>query len=157
MKLTSKGRYAVTAMLDLAFHAQGGPVPLPGIATRQDLSLSYLEQLFTRLRRAGLVKSTRGPGGGYTLERPLDGISVAAVIAAVDEQVDSTSCSGAGDCHDGQQCLTHDLWEDLNDQIHDFLGSITLQDLLADASIRRVAARQDSRAREVELPRGGPG
>ena len=151
MKLTSKGRYAVTAMLDLAFHAQAGPVPLPSIATRQDLSLSYLEQLFSRLRRAGLVSSTRGPGGGYTLQRALDEISVAMVIAAVDEQVDSTSCNGAGDCHDGQQCLTHDLWEDLNAQIHGFLGGVTLQDLLADASIRRVAARQDKQAPEVEL------
>ncbi|MBT8121177.1 MAG: Rrf2 family transcriptional regulator, partial [Gammaproteobacteria bacterium] len=113
MKLTSKGRYAVTAILDLAFHARSGPVPLPNIAGRQGLSLSYLEQLFTRMRKAGLVDSTRGPGGGYTLARAAPDITVAEVIAAVDERVDNTQCSGESNCHDGEQCLTHELWDEL--------------------------------------------
>jgi Rrf2 family iron-sulfur cluster assembly transcriptional regulator len=143
MKLTSKGRYAVTAILDLAFHARSGPVPLPHIARRQDISLSYLEQLFTRLRKTGLVNSTRGPGGGYTLGKPANAITVAEIIAAVDERVDNTQCSGAGDCQDGEQCLTHDLWEDLGDRIFGFLGGITLQDLLEEDGIRCVALRQD--------------
>ncbi|MGB5259215.1 MAG: Rrf2 family transcriptional regulator [Gammaproteobacteria bacterium] len=143
MKLTSKGRYAVTATLDLAFHARSGPVPLPHIARRQDISLSYLEQLFTRLRKAGLVDSTRGPGGGYMLGRSADAISVADIIAAVDERVDNTRCSGAGDCQNGEQCLTHDLWEDLGDRIFGFLEGITLQDLLEEDGIRMVAQRQD--------------
>jgi Rrf2 family iron-sulfur cluster assembly transcriptional regulator len=145
MKLTSKGRYAVTAILDLAFHLQQGPVSLAHIAKRQDISLSYLEQLFTRLRKQKLVRSTRGPGGGYSLSRPADRISVAEVVAAVDELVDATRCSGAGNCHDGEQCLTHDLWDDLSRQIVDFLGEITLQDLLDDDAIRGVAERQDER------------
>jgi Rrf2 family iron-sulfur cluster assembly transcriptional regulator len=143
MKLTSKGRYAVTAILDLAFHAGSGPVALPHIARRQDISLSYLEQLFTRLRKAGLVDSTRGPGGGYMLGRSAGAISIAEIIAAVDERVDNTRCSGAGDCQNGEQCLTHDLWEDLGDRIFGFLEGITLQDLLEENGIRRVAARQD--------------
>ncbi|MDH5469020.1 MAG: Rrf2 family transcriptional regulator [Gammaproteobacteria bacterium] len=146
MKLTSKGRYAVTAILDLAFHARSGPVPLPNIAGRQGLSLSYLEQLFTRLRKAGLVDSTRGPGGGYTLARAAPEISVAEVIAAVDERVDNTTCSGAGNCHEGEQCLTHELWDDLGSQISGFLGGISLQDLVNEEEIRSVAARQDAAA-----------
>lgn len=145
MKLTSKGRYAVTAMLDLALHALSGPVPLPHIARRQDLSLSYLEQLFTRLRKAGLVDSTRGPGGGYTLGRPAAAITVADIVAAVDECVDNTRCSGASNCQDGEQCLTHDLWEDLGDRIFVFLQGISVQDLLEDEVIRSVAERQDAR------------
>ncbi len=146
MKLTSKGRYAVTAILDLAFHARSGPVPLPNIAVRQGLSLSYLEQLFTRLRKAGLVESTRGPGGGYTLARAAPEISVAEVIAAVDERVDNTTCRGAGNCHEGEQCLTHELWDDLGSQISGFLGGISLQDLVNEEEIRSVAARQDAAA-----------
>lgn len=145
MKLTSKGRYAVTAILDLAFHIKEGPVSLAHISKRQDISLSYLEQLFARLRKRKLVKSTRGPGGGYSLTRPADRIAVAEVIAAVDELVDATRCSGASNCHAGQQCLTHDLWDDLSRQIVDFLGEISLQDLLDDAAIQTVAARQDER------------
>lgn len=152
MKLTSKGRYAVTAILDLAFHLQEGPVSLAHISKRQDISLSYLEQLFTRLRRRHLVKSTRGPGGGYSLTRPADRIAVAEVIAAVDELVDATRCSGASNCHDGQQCLTHDLWDDLSRQIVDFLGEITLQDLLDDVAIRTVAERQDERMSQDQIP-----
>jgi Rrf2 family iron-sulfur cluster assembly transcriptional regulator len=146
MKLTSKGRYAVTAILDLAFHVQDGPVSLSHISRRQGISLSYLEQLFTRLRKKKLVSSTRGPGGGYSLGRAADRISVAEVIAAVDELVDTTRCSGAENCHGGKQCLTHDLWDDLGRQIVDFLGEITLQDLLEEEAIRSVAARQDEKA-----------
>ncbi len=145
MKLTSKGRYAVTAILDLAFHTGSGPVPLPHIARRQDISLAYLEQLFARLRKEGLVTSTRGPGGGYSLGGAAAGITVAAVIAAVDECVDNTSCSGASDCHDGEQCLTHELWEDLGSQIFEFLDNITLQDLLDEEGDCRVETRQDSK------------
>lgn len=148
MKLTSKGRYAVTAILDLAFHSQAGPVTLSHISRRQDISLSYLEQLFTRLRKQQLVKSTRGPGGGYSLSRPADQIAVAEIVAAVDEMVDSTRCSGANNCHDGQQCLTHELWDELSQQIYDFLGNISLQDLMEEGSIQQVAARQDDKMDE---------
>lgn len=144
MNITSKGRYAVTAMLDLAFHTQAGPVCLSHISQRQGISLSYLEQLFARLRKQGLVISTRGPGGGYALNRPAHHIAVAEVIAAVDELIDTTRCSGAGNCQGGQQCLTHDLWDDLGRQIHAFLGDISLQDLLEEEAIRSVATRQDA-------------
>ena len=148
MKLTSKGRYAVTAILDLAFHSKAGPVTLSHVSRRQDISLSYLEQLFTRLRKQQLVESTRGPGGGYSLSRPANQIAVAEVIAAVDEMVDSTRCSGASNCHDGQQCLTHELWDELSQQIYDFLGNISLQDLMEESSIQQVAARQDDKMGE---------
>jgi Rrf2 family iron-sulfur cluster assembly transcriptional regulator len=148
LKLTSKGRYAVTAILDLAFHAQAGPVALSHISRRQDISLSYLEQLFTRLRKQQLVSSTRGPGGGYSLSRPASEIAVAEVIAAVDEAVDTTRCSGAVNCHDGQQCLTHELWDDLSQQIYEFLDDISLQDLMAEGAIQKVAERQDRRMQE---------
>mgnify|MGYP001544242690 FL=1 len=148
MKLTSKGRYAVTAILDLAFHSQAGPVALSHISRRQDISLSYLEQLFTRLRKQQLVSSTRGPGGGYSLSRPASEIAVAEVVAAVDEVVDTTRCSGAVNCHDGQQCLTHELWDELSQQIYDFLDDISLQDLMEERSIQQVAQRQDLRIRE---------
>ena len=151
MKLTSKGRYAVTAILDLAFHLKEGPVSLAHISKRQDISLSYLEQLFTRLRKHKLVRSTRGPGGGYSLSRSADRIAVSEVIAAVDELVDSTRCSGANNCHDGQQCLTHELWDDLSRQILGFLGDITLQDLLDDEAIRTVAERQDNRVAQDQV------
>jgi Rrf2 family iron-sulfur cluster assembly transcriptional regulator len=107
--------------------------------------------LFTRLRKHDLVKSTRGPGGGYSLNRPAQDISVAEVIAAVDEIIDSTRCSGAGNCHDGQQCLTHDLWDDLSEQIHAFLGEISLRDLLDEEGIRAVAARQDALMQQDEM------
>ena len=148
MKLTSKGRYAVTAILDLAFHSKAGPVTLSHVSRRQDISLSYLEQLFTRLRKQQLVESTRGPGGGYSLSRPADQIAVAEVIAAVDEMVDSTRCSGASNCHDGEQCLTHELWDELSQQIYDFLGNISLQDLMEESSIQQVAARQEDKMGE---------
>lgn len=147
MKLTSKGRYGVTAILDLAFHVHEGPVSLAHISRRQNISLSYLEQLFTRLRKHKLVKSTRGPGGGYELNRLPEQIAVAEVIAAVDEHVDNTRCSGATNCHDGRQCLTHELWDDLSRQISSFLDEISLQDLLDEEGIRAVAERQDGSTR----------
>lgn len=150
LKLTSKGRYAVTAMLDLAFHTETGPVTLSEISKRQDISLSYLEQLFTRLRKQQLVRSTRGPGGGYSLNKPADQLTVAEIVAAVDETVDTRRCSGASNCHDGRQCLAHELWDDLSQQIFGFLEDISLQDLMEEASISDVAARQDKRMLEPE-------
>ncbi|KUM34093.1 Fe-S cluster assembly transcriptional regulator IscR [Pseudomonas sp. EpS/L25] len=146
MRLTTKGRYAVTAMLDLALHAQRGPVSLADISERQGISLSYLEQLFARLRRGSLVNSVRGPGGGYQLARDMSGIHVAQVIDAVNESVDATRCQGSGGCHQGDTCLTHHLWCDLSDQIHAFLSGITLADLVARNEIQQVAKRQDTKA-----------
>ena len=117
MRLTTKGRYAVTAMLDLALHEGGGPVSLSDISGRQEISLSYLEQLFARLRRSGLVSSVRGPGGGYRLQRPGAEISVASIIDAVNESYEATACQGKGGCQQGEICLTHTLWNDLSEQI----------------------------------------
>jgi Rrf2 family transcriptional regulator, iron-sulfur cluster assembly transcription factor len=130
MRLTTKGRYAVTAMLDLALNQGKGPTALADIAQRQGISLSYLEQLFAKLRRRALVTSVRGPGGGYNLARAASEIPVAEVIAAVDETVDTTRCCGRGDCHDGRPCLTHELWLDLSDRIQEYLKGITLQQLV---------------------------
>jgi Rrf2 family iron-sulfur cluster assembly transcriptional regulator len=130
MRLTTKGRYAVTAMLDLATHQQQGSIALGDIAQRQGLSLSYLEQLFAKLRRSALVSSVRGPGGGYRLARAAAEISVAEVIFAVDENLDTTRCGGACDCqHDGP-CLTHHLWHDLSEHIAVYLSAISLQQLI---------------------------
>jgi Rrf2 family iron-sulfur cluster assembly transcriptional regulator len=131
MRLTTKGRYAVTAMLDLALHESAGPVTLGDIAARQDISLSYLEQLFARLRRRSLVESVRGPGGGYRLQRDSTTISIAEVIDAVHESVDATRCAGRQDCHGAKACLTHELWEDLSNQIRQFLGNVSLGELVA--------------------------
>ena len=142
MKLTTKGRYAVTALLDLALHDADGPVCLNEIASRQDISLPYLEQLFTRLRRRGLVTSTRGPGGGYNLGRTPAQISVAEVISAVDESFDATRCGGERDCHGGKPCLTHELWADLSREIHRFLSGMSLEQLLKSDAVRSVANRQ---------------
>ncbi len=143
MRLTTKGRYAVTAMLDLAIHYENGPISLADISERQGISLSYLEQLFTKLRRTGLVKSTRGPGGGYALSRPASEIAVADVITAVDEKVDTTRCGGMSNCQDDERCLTHELWVDLSDQIYTFLSSISLRQLMDRKGVREVADRQD--------------
>ena len=151
MRLTTKGRYAVTAMLDLALRQDRGPISLAEISERQGISLSYLEQLFTRLRRAELVKSTRGPGGGYTLSRSADEIAVAQVITAVDEKVDSTRCGGLGNCQDDERCLTHDLWMDLSDQIYNFLEGITLGYLVTRDGVREVAERQENKTRTVNI------
>lgn len=145
MRLTTKGRYAVTAMLDLALHAEPGPVSLADISERQGISLSYLEQLFARLRRFNLVKSVRGPGGGYQLMQETHQISVAQVVDAVDESLDATRCEGKGDCHQGGVCLTHHLWEDLSKQIHVFLSGISLADLVNRHDIQAVSQRQDQR------------
>ncbi len=143
MRLTTKGRYAVTAMLDLAYHSEKKPVTLTDIAKRQDISLSYLEQLFARLRRYGMVEGVRGPGGGYQLSRKADRISIAQIIAAVDETIDSTRCGGKANCQREQPCLTHDLWMGLSDQIRQYLDSISLHDVLTRKNVRKVAERQD--------------
>jgi len=143
MRLTTKGRYAVTAMLDLALHAEQGPITLADISQRQGISLSYLEQLFSKLRKQGLVESTRGPGGGYRLGRPAADIAVANVIAAVDESVDATRCGGMENCQAEQRCLTHELWCELSQQIYDFLSNINLAQLVERRGIREVANRQD--------------
>ena len=144
MRMTTKGRYAVTAMLDLALHTGSGPVRLAEIAERQELSLAYLEQLFAKLRRNQLVASSRGPGGGYSLARSSEELSVADIIEAVDEGVDATNCSGKSDCQDGNTCLTHHLWDDLTRQIHGFLQGISLADLMARGDIQRVSNRQNA-------------
>ncbi len=144
MRLTTKGRYAVTAMLDLAIHAQNGPVSLNDISGRQGISLSYLEQLFAKLRRGGLVASVRGPGGGYRLSRDSNEINVAEVVDAVNESMDATRCNRRGDCQDGEECLTHHLWLELSDQIHAFLRDITLAQLIQRKEIRSTADRQDN-------------
>ena len=143
MKLTSKGRYAVTAMLDVAIHAVSGPVPLADISERQGISLSYLEQLFSRLRKYGLVNSIRGPGGGYRLGMCSAKISVADVINAVDETINATRCAGKGNCQDGAECLTHTLWEGLSDQIESFLKNISLSELVEQRNVKLISRRQD--------------
>ena len=151
MRLTTKGRYAVTAMLDLALHDERGPVTLADIADRQGISLSYLEQLFAQLRKRSLVMSTRGPGGGYRLGREGKQIAVADVITAVDESVDATRCGGKENCQGEERCLTHDLWQDLSQQIHAFLSDIDLAQLVERRRVREVAARQDSVSVEAYL------
>jgi Rrf2 family iron-sulfur cluster assembly transcriptional regulator len=144
MRLTTKGRYAVTAMLDLAIHYKDGPITLSDISQRQGISLSYLEQLFSKLRKKGLVDSTRGPGGGYRLSRTAGDIKVAEIVTAIDEKVDATRCGGEGNCQDDTRCLTHDLWMDLSNQIFDFLNSISLQHLVDRHDVQEVARRQDN-------------
>ncbi len=143
MKLSTKGRYAVTAMMDLAIHEQDEPVTLADISQCQGISLSYLEQLFAKLRRAGLVEGVRGPGGGYRLARPSSQISVAQVITAVDENVDVKNCKGREDCQDGERCLTHELWDELSRKLYEFLDGITLADFANRPEVREVARRQD--------------
>lgn len=149
MRLTTKGRYAVTAMLDLALHAGKSPVSLADISRRQAISLSYLEQLFARLRRNQLVTSVRGPGGGYQLSRPGHDIFVAQIIDAVNESVDATDCGGKANCQDGETCLTHYLWCDLSEQIHRFLNGISLADLVARNEVQAVSERQQKRQRDL--------
>lgn len=145
VRLTTKGRYAVTAMLDLALNARQVPVSLADISERQGISLSYLEQLFAKLRRNELVSSVRGPGGGYQLAREAADIQIVQVIDAVDESVDATRCKGKGDCQGGETCLTHYLWCELSEQIHEFLSGISLADLVERAEIRDIAKRQQGR------------
>jgi Rrf2 family iron-sulfur cluster assembly transcriptional regulator len=153
VRLTTKGRYAVTAMLDLAFHSQIKPVTLTDIAARQTISLSYLEQLFARLRRAGMVKGVRGPGGGYKLCRKTSDINIADIIAAVNEPLDSTKCGGEANCQKDQACLTHDLWMGLSEQIRNYLKSISLADLLERDQVQEVAMRQHNDAQPIEIYR----
>jgi len=148
MRLTTKGRYAVTAMLDLALNAKDRPITLADISQRQGISLSYLEQLFSRLRKQDLVSSARGPGGGYRLSRKADEISVAQVIAAVDEKVSVTRCDGKGDCQNGEACLTHKLWCSLSDQIQGFLTGISLGDLVQEDHVKMVSERQLTSAKD---------
>ena len=142
MGLTTRGRYAVTAMLELALHSQSRPVSLAEISERQTIALSYLEQLFSRLRKAGLVDSVRGPGGGYLLVGQADLVCVADIIKAVNESIDSTNCGGKGDCQGGSICLTHNLWDELSRQINDFLSGISLADLVAKRDVQNIAHRQ---------------
>jgi Rrf2 family iron-sulfur cluster assembly transcriptional regulator len=146
MRLTTKGRFAVTAMLDLALRGGKNPVTLAGISERQDISLSYLEQLFSRLRRHELVESVRGPGGGYFLAKTPDAVSVADIIRAVDEPIDATHCGGKENCHDEHRCLTHDLWMGLNAHIYDYLDNVTLATLVARQDECREKVLHDRRA-----------
>ena len=155
MRLTTKGRYAVTAMLDLALHENQGPISLADISQRQAISLSYLEQLFAKLRKDSLVSSVRGPGGGYELQRTSAEIFIAQIIDAVNESVDTTKCRGKGDCQGGEICLTHYLWEDLSDQIHHFLEGISLADLVAKNEVKRIAEEQDRK--HLITSENGPG
>lgn len=153
MRLTTKGRFAVTAMVDLAIRGGQEPVTLASISERQKISLSYLEQLFGKLRKHNIVESVRGPGGGYYLARSSATISIADIISAVDEPVDATKCGGKGDCHDEQQCITHDLWMGLNKALHKYLAAVTLQQLVENngktvteavpVAIRRRAAKPE--------------
>jgi Rrf2 family iron-sulfur cluster assembly transcriptional regulator len=149
MKLTTKGRYAVTAMLDLALRYGKGAVTLSDIAKRQGISLSYLEQLFAKLRRSGLVDSVRGPGGGYTLAMEPGKISVASIVVAINENIDATRCGGEKNCHGDETCLTHQLWEDLSTRIYEFLSGITLGDLVTKPHVQEVASRLEGRMRVV--------
>jgi len=151
MRLTTKGRYAVTAMLDLAINYKDGPITLSDISKRQGISLSYLEQLFSKLRKRGLVDSARGPGGGYRLSRGAGEIAVADVIAAVDESIDVTRCGGKGNCQDDGRCLTHELWCDLSDQIYDFLNNITLGKLVDNHNVQEVALKQKNRVEGITI------
>jgi len=130
MKLTTKGRFAVTAMLDIAIHESDHPVTLSAISSRQSISLSYLEQLFNRMRKKNRVKSVKGPGGGYVIAKSYDEISIKEIITSVDEKIDSTQCGGNENCHEGDRCITHDLWTSLNHKILNFLDSLTLDDLV---------------------------
>jgi len=147
MKLTTKGRYAVTAMLDLALHYDQGAVTLADIAKRQGISLSYLEQLFAKLRRNGLVDSVRGPGGGYNLASDPSEISVADIVLAINENIDARRCAGKANCDGDERCLTHELWESLSIRISDFLSGISLADLVSNSNVQTVAIRQNERMR----------
>jgi Rrf2 family iron-sulfur cluster assembly transcriptional regulator len=162
MRLTTKGRFAVTAMIDLGLRQHNGPVTLASISQRQDISLSYLEQLFGKLRRHELVASTRGPGGGYTMGRPMSDISVADVIYAVDEPLDATQCGGKENCDNDQRCMTHDLWSNLNRVMVDYLDSVSLQQLV-DEQRERLARKgvsismlRDNRARDRSSGKPAP-
>lgn len=143
MKLSTKGRYAVTAMMDLAIHDNAGPVTLADISQCQGISLSYLEQLFAKLRKADLVEGVRGPGGGYRLSRKADQISIANIISAVDEKVDITNCNKEANCQDGERCLTHELWIELSNRLFNFLDDITLAQFVDRPGIHELAIERD--------------
>ena len=143
MRLSTKGRYSVTAMMDLAIHDKAGPVTLADISQCQGISLSYLEQLFAKLRKSGLVKGVRGPGGGYRLAKPATEMSIGEIIAAVDESVDVTRCGGKGDCDNGDACLTHELWSELSGRLHDFLNGITLSQFVDRPGIPELSMQRD--------------
>ncbi len=149
MKLSTKGRYAVTAMMDLAIHDYEGPVTLADISSCQGISLSYLEQLFAKLRKSGLVEGVRGPGGGYRLGKPASQISIADIIASVDENLDATRCKGSEDCHGGEKCLTHQIWADLSKSLYEFLDGLTLASFINRLEVRAVARRQDTMASRI--------
>ena len=151
MKLSTKGRYAVTAMMDLAIHDREGPVTLAEISRTQGISLSYLEQLFAKLRKRGLVEGVRGPGGGYRLARMPNLITVAEIITAVDENVDVMRCHGDGNCQDGERCLTHELWQELSQRLYDFLDGITLDQFVERPEIRDIARRQDEESKRMNF------
>ena len=151
MRLTTKGRFAVTAMLDLAMHGQAGPVTLAGISERQKISLSYLEQLFGKLRRRALVESVRGPGGGYHLAREAALVTVADIVRAVEEPLDSTQCGGRENCRGEQRCMTHELWEELNETVYGFLASVNLAQLVEKQHSKPVTVVRD-RARAPHVP-----
>jgi len=151
MRLTTKGRFAVTAMLDLAINEVDKPVTLAGISERQEISLSYLEQLFSRLRRSGLVKSVRGPGGGYRIAKKHTEISISEIISAVDEQIDATQCGGHENCRDEHRCMTHDLWSSLNVKILEYLSGISLSDLVASQNSSRPIVIQSRKSFETEV------
>ena len=143
MRISTKGRYSVTAMLDLAIHDKAGPVTLADISQCQGISLSYLEQLFARLRKRGLVKGVRGPGGGYRLARSAAEINIAEIISAVDETVDVTRCKGEGNCQNGERCLTHELWANLSDRLYEFLSGITLAQFVERPGIPELSMQRD--------------
>jgi Rrf2 family iron-sulfur cluster assembly transcriptional regulator len=145
MRLTTKGRYAVTAMLDIALHRDDGPVSVMDIAERQDISSAYLEQLFSKLKRVGLVVSVRGPGGGYRLQRDPGSVSVSEIISAVGDGVDATRCHGSADCQDGLRCLTHDLWAELSHEIDGYLHRVTLGELVARRGVQHISRRQNEK------------
>jgi Rrf2 family iron-sulfur cluster assembly transcriptional regulator len=152
MRLTTKGRFAVTAMIDVAMQGARGPVTLAGVSARQKISLSYLEQLFGKLRRHGLVESVRGPGGGYNLGRAAGTMSVADIILAVDEPIDATQCGGKENCDDDKRCMTHELWANLNSHIFAYLRSVTLEHLVQQQDKRAVAVLQDHRVPTGKRP-----
>jgi len=152
MRLTTKGRFAVTAMVDLSMRQTRGPVTLAAISERQHISLSYLEQLFGKLRRAKLVNSVRGPGGGYCLARPIANITMADIVAAVDEPIDATQCGGKENCLDDRRCVTHDLWATLNEKMNDYLNSVSLADVVAHQQGKPVQVIKDFRGRDAPAP-----
>ncbi|MCY3769491.1 MAG: Rrf2 family transcriptional regulator [Gammaproteobacteria bacterium] len=156
MRLTTKGRYAVTAMIELSINQLKGPVTLKSISDSQGISLSYLEQLFSKMKKSNLVTGTRGPGGGYRLARDVDLISIADIVVAVDEPLDITECEGKQNCHDGKRCLTHGLWSELSDQLYNFLAGIRLGELMRESGIGETGAMVSMGTHRVDVPRIHP-